>query len=226
MKIKSLAIAAATLAVGAISSQAQSPVYSQNIVGYATVIYPAGQFVLSANPFDTGNNVITNVITTPTGASAMYYWNGTTWVTYQYSAGSKQWKNGAVNVNNTNLPPGLGFFINAATSFTNVYTGKIVANTGGGTATNALSGNLQPVGSLIPYADVVTNAGTIHLTVAGASTLQQWDQSLQQFKSVFTYAAGSKVWKQGTTVTNPVIKVGEGFFIQAASPTNWVQSLQ
>jgi hypothetical protein len=224
MKIKTLAIAAATLAVGAITSQAQ--VYSQNIVGYASIIYPAGKFIMSANPFTTGNDVLTNVITSATGASLMYYWNGSTWVTYQYAAGSKQWKNGTVNVNATNLPPGLGFFIVAATTFTNTYTGTIVANTGGGTATNALGTAISPVGSLIPYGDIVTNASTFHLTVAGASILQKWDVNAQQFQPAFQYAAGSKVWKQGTTVTNPVIAVGEGFFIQPASATNWVQTLQ
>jgi hypothetical protein len=224
MKIKTLAIAAATLAVGAITSQAQ--VYSQNVVGYATVIYPAGKYIMSANPFTTGNDVITNVITSPTGASYLYYWTGSTWTTYQYSGSAKQWKSGAVNENNAPLPPGVGYFIVAATAFTNTYTGTIVANTGGGMATNSLTSNFAPVGSLIPYGDSVTNSSTLNLKVAGASSLQQWDVNLQTFKTAFVYSGSGKVWKQGSTVTNPVIGVAEGFFIQPSSATNWVQTLQ
>ena len=54
MKTKTLLIAAATLAVGVISSQAQ--VYSQNIVGYVNVPYPASAFKMTANQLLTGTD--------------------------------------------------------------------------------------------------------------------------------------------------------------------------
>src|ERR1700722_6479335 len=61
MRTKTLLLAAAALAVSLATSEAQ--VYSANIVGYATVVYPGnGQFALVANPFDNGNgNYLTNV---------------------------------------------------------------------------------------------------------------------------------------------------------------------
>jgi len=77
MKAKTLLIAAATLAVGAISSQAQ--VYSQNVVGYVNVTLTNGYNAITV-PVDydgTGtNNVVTSIIGTnlPTGSSVLT-WN-------------------------------------------------------------------------------------------------------------------------------------------------------
>jgi len=224
MKIKSLAIAAATLAVGAITSQAQ--VYSQNVVGYVNVIYPAGQFVMSANPLTTGNDVLTNVLQGVPGASHLYYWTGSTWATYQYSGVQHKWLNGVADVSNTNLAPGIGFFLVAQSNFTNTYAGTIVASTGGGHATNSLTTSLTPVGAPVPYGDVVTNSSTFNLTVSGSSTLQTWNIANQTFDPVYQYSGVQHVWKQGTTVTNPVILVAQGFFISAQAATNWIQTLQ
>ena len=51
MRTKTLAVCAAVLAAGAVSSMAQSNVYSQNIVGYANIrIAPGNGFY--ANPFN------------------------------------------------------------------------------------------------------------------------------------------------------------------------------
>jgi len=55
MKAKTLLIAAATLAVGVISSQAQSNVYSANIVGYYNTTIPVNGFALIANQLDVGD---------------------------------------------------------------------------------------------------------------------------------------------------------------------------
>jgi hypothetical protein len=223
MKIKTLAIAAATLAVGAITSQAQ--VYSQNVVGYVNVIYPAGQYVLSANPLTTGNDVLSNVITSASGATTVQIWNGTGLTLVTYNANQHTWKQGTANANNTPLAPGVGFFVNAATAFTNTYTGTILANTGGGTATNALVTGYNAVGSLVPYADIVTNSSTVNLIVGGASTLEQWNVGAQAY-TLFTYNGNQHTWKVGTLATNPIVHVAEGFFLNPSANTNWVQTLQ
>ena len=226
MKIKSLAIAAATLAVGAISSQAQAPVYSQNVVGYVNQIFPAGKYVLAANPLSTGNDVLTNVLHGVPGSTSLNYWTGSSFATYTYSTlGGGHWKNGAAVVDNTNLPPGVGFFIFAASTFTNTYSGTIVANTGGGTVTNRLTTSLTPVGAKVPYSDVVTNPASFNLLVSGSSTLEQWNATSQSFVT-YTYNGISHTWKIGAAVTNPIIGVAEGFFIAPQTATNWVQTLQ
>jgi hypothetical protein len=223
MRTKTLLLAVAALATGIVSSEAQN-VYSANIVGYVNVVEPAGQFVLQANPLTTGNDVLTNVIKGATGASQIDVWNGAGFTAYSYSTLSHNWTAGAVNADNTPLPPGVGFFIKAgATPFTNTYVGSIIVNSGSN-VTNALTaGVLAPVGSLIPFADVVTNASSIDLTVAGASTLQQWSVSAQSF-TLYQYNNLSHSWKIGATVTNPVVGAAEGFFLTPSSSTNWVQT--
>jgi hypothetical protein len=225
MRTKTLLIAAAALAAGLVASQAQT-VYSANIVGYVSVAAPAGQFVMIANPLTTGNDVLTNIISGAPGASSVQIWNGAGFNTYTYSGLTHHWTSGSNNGDNTPLPPGVGFFIKASANFTNTFVGSVAAASGGGTATNALTTGFSAVGSVIPYADVVTNSATINLQVAGASQIEEWNVSAQQFEPTFTYSALSHVWKQGTTVTNPVINVGEGFFISPSSATNWVETLQ
>jgi len=57
MRTKTLLLSAvALLAAGIVSSQAQSPVYSANVVGYASVTAPGGQYVMMTIPFVVGNN--------------------------------------------------------------------------------------------------------------------------------------------------------------------------
>jgi len=99
-----------------------------------------------------------------------------------------------------------------------------VVATVGGTATNALAAVYAPVGSLIPYADVVTNPATINLQVGSASTLLQWNLAGQAY-TLYTYSGLAHTWKIGGTVTNPVVHVAEGFFVSPSAPTNWVETL-
>lgn len=55
MRTKTLLLtAAALLAAGIVSSQAQSPVYSANIVGYASVTAPGSQYTMMTVPFLVG----------------------------------------------------------------------------------------------------------------------------------------------------------------------------
>jgi hypothetical protein len=102
MKIKTLAIAAATLAVGAISSQAQ--VYSQNIVGYINQAVPANHYQIVGTQLITGsdalqtngdlsseygNGCISSAIGNPIGGTntQLLAWSGTSYVTlYYYNA--------------------------------------------------------------------------------------------------------------------------------------------
>jgi hypothetical protein len=225
MRTKILLTAAAALVAGLVSSNAQ--VYSANVVGYVQVGYPAGKLIFSDNPLTTGHDVLTNVLTSTTGSSAMYYWTGTSWASYTYSGPQKKWLSGAVDVSNTNLPPGLGFFIQAGgAGFTNTYVGSVVAATGGGKATNALFAGYQPVGEVVPYGDIVTNVNTVNLTVGGSSVLVTWNVAGQTYDPSYTYSGPQHVWKQGAVTANPTIVPGQAFWIAPTIATNWVQTLQ
>ena len=225
MRTKILLATAAALAAGVFASNAQ--VYSANVVGYVNVVYPGGQYVMSANPFTTGNDVLTNVIQGATGSSTMAYWTGSGFSTYTYSGPQKKWLNGATDESSQPLSVGTGFFIKAGgNGWTNTYVGSVVANTGGGTATNALAAGYQPVGEKVPYSDVVTNAATVNLQVGGASTMAIWDQGIQAYDPTYTYSGPQHVWKQGATTANPTINPAQGFFVSPSAATNWVQTLQ
>src|ERR1035437_7936553 len=76
---KTLLMAAAALAAGIITSQAQ-PVYSQNIVGYINVPAQVGYTTMDNPLSKNGNNSATNLFDTTSGAndgSIILQWAGT-----------------------------------------------------------------------------------------------------------------------------------------------------
>src|ERR1035437_4778481 len=86
---KTLLMAAAALAAGIITSQAQ-PVYSQNVVGYINVVCPANSFSLIGNQLDTGSNTLNNVLNSGlvsnggANGTTIAIWNGTGFATWYY----------------------------------------------------------------------------------------------------------------------------------------------
>ena len=229
MRTKILLAAAAALIAGVVASNAQ--VYSANIVGYAvTANSKNGQFVLLANPLDAsqnGGNVLTNLFPGINGGTTVQVWNGTGFDVYKFSAGSWQNTANSTNANNFALPPGQGFFVQlgGAKSYTNTFTGQVVPGQHGTSVTNLIMPGLQLVGSLVPYADYVTNTSTINLIAKGGTTLQQWDQVGQQF-IVYKFSAGA--WQNLNTslAEVPFINVSQGFFFQPNGTTSnvWVEA--
>ena len=80
MRTKTLLLAAAATVAGIASLQAQSNVYSVNVVGYVNVTIPTG-YSLIANPLNSSDNTVSNLFnaTSQSGAalgSTVYTWNG------------------------------------------------------------------------------------------------------------------------------------------------------
>jgi len=130
---KTLLIAAAALAAGVISSQAQ--VYSQNVVGYVNIPVPNNQFALIANQLDTGSNTVDNVIQSGAVSSdtTMLFWTGSGFHTYIYyntadsPDGGQGWYDFTTSAPATNnLAPSGGVFVHnssgAAITLTTVGT--------------------------------------------------------------------------------------------------------
>jgi len=129
MKSKTLLIAAAALAAGIITSEAQ--VYSQNIVGYVNVPLPGGYSFLS-NPLDTSdatgavNDAATNVIVNtfnaglgfgPMDGSTLLLWTGTGYNTFYFDSNPADTTTGFTDANGSPLPcptlgPGIAYYIN------------------------------------------------------------------------------------------------------------------
>jgi hypothetical protein len=234
---KTLLIAAAALAAGVITSQAQGPVYSQNIVGYANLTCPTGfqnysftcQFAVGAS---NGVNEIFGS-SLPSGTKILT-WNGVnTFNTTVFDTsdpnedGSGPWFNGSF-VPLASLPrllPGQGFFLVPSAPVTNTFAGAIAINVGSSNAMNFPTPfNNYFVGSVVPYAGSATNGtslgGGVNLnSLTSGTKILTWNGVNTYNTSVFDTSDpnedGSGPWFNGSFVPTapPTIAVGQGFFI-------------
>jgi len=210
MKTKTLLIAAATLAVGAITSQAQ--VFSQNVVGYVNTVLPANTLVPVGTPLDDGTNSLQSLFSSLPAKSTALVWNGAGYTTITKGA---TWP--AFNVGGkTNMPPGTGFFIKSYNAVsTNTFVGQIITLSGA-SVTNILAANtLYYVGSPIPYG-VGLNDTNLGLQILPAkSTALIWNGA--------GYTTLTKGASWPTSFTNVV---GGGFFIKSYNASStWIQTL-
>jgi hypothetical protein len=213
MKTKTLLIAAAALAAGVMSSQAQG-VYSQNIVGYINVPLSAG-YTLVANQLDvdgtgTNNSIYTSVGTNlPTG-SQIFAWNGTTFNQSKLLASGKWSANNSFFTNAVN--PGSGIFIDVPTATNITLVGTVITGT-----------NVYPVTT--GYQVVAPSAAvTGGIKTALGYTPSTGDQVFVWNGTTFTQhkylASGS--WSGGG---EPTFTVGEAVFLDSTVNTNWTQTL-
>ncbi len=254
MRTKTLLLTAgALLAAGLISSQAQ-PVYSANIVGYATVPTPqAGANYLLSIPFNIGasngvNEIFGNNL--PAGSSVLIWNQGTlNYDRYVYDNSDPiglgtnvVWYNGdeSAAVPPPSLSVGQGFFLVPNAPTTNVFAGTVAINVGtSNKMVLANSGVNYLVGCVVPYAGSVTNGTAsgggpnLNNLPAGSSVLI-WNQStLNYVRYVYdnTDPIGlgtNVVWYNGdesAAVAPPNIAVGQGFFIVPNGPYTWTTGL-
>ena len=85
MRTKTLLIAAAALAAAVTSSNAQSTVYSQNVVGYVNTVLPgSGVLSLVANPLNGTTNSVSTILPSLVGGESVLVWNGGGYYVYVY----------------------------------------------------------------------------------------------------------------------------------------------
>ena len=224
MRTKTLLLSAAAIAAGIISSQAQSNVYSANIVGYVTTVFsPAGNYTLVANPLDSGsNNVVSMLDSVLPNKSQVLVWDTPSqgFITATKIAGA--WNT------NVALPVGGGFFVKTPTTqaapITNTFVGNIIVSPNGGTnnvnlpAAYVLSGSAVPfTGNINDYQTGATNTINLGGVLPNKSQVLAWDVPSQGFITA-TKIAGA--WN-----TNLAIVPAQGFYIKSSAATNWVQTL-
>jgi len=246
---KTLLIAAAALAAGVISSQAQA-VYSQNIVGYVNQPIVNG-FNILGNPLDSsaGNN-ITNVINNTTGAydgSTVFVWNGHGYSIYTLDSGQPTGVGNATDsaaVVGPVLNPGVSFYINNNTGVanTNTYVGVVhvdAAATGTnvvGVTTNIIASgqffysSVAPVGGGLasvlqfPALSGALDGSTIFVPNITGSPAAVHGYSIYTVDSGQPSGFGNATDSAG--VPEPVLPVGAGIIINnnTGSAANWIQS--
>jgi len=222
---KTLLVAAATLAAGIISSQAQ--VYSQNVVGYANVATPTGGHdYLITVPFAIGaSNGVNEVFGSSLPAfSGLLLWNGTGYDNFLYDPtdpngvgpGAPVWYLGddtTPAVPLPTVPTGMGFFLIPGGPITNTFAGAVSVSVGtSNTMSLPTGGHGYLVASVVPYGGVITNGtsstGGPNLNGLPAfSSLLFWN-GVSAFNQVLFdptdpngVGAGAPLWYQGDDTT-------------------------
>jgi len=201
MRTKTLLLAAVVVAAGISASQAQ--VYSVNAVGYVNKNIPVG-FTMIANPLNTTNNTIGNLLPSVPNFSNFLRWNGTGFDTATFIFGS--WDQPQYTLN-----PGEGGFINTDTAFTITWVGDVMQ----GNLSNSIPAGFSVKASQVPQTGGVSS-------VLGLNSLGIFDNLLKwngNGYDTYTVLPGGS-WDP----SEPVINVGEAFFINAGGSTSWNRS--
>jgi hypothetical protein len=219
MRTKAL-LGLAALAAGALTSMAQSNVYSLNVVGYYNITVPAGQFYLTANQLDNGTNGLNQVLGTGQFLDQVLTFANNAY-NIDVSDGTQWLDNNTGNPTTTTVSPGKGFFYQNAqgTAETITFVGQVrqgALSTSYGPGFTlvstpvpvplGLNSNNFPQVFLMEGLTFANNAYTILINDGGPG-------------------AGGIGWQDNNT-GNPVNfapGIGQGYFIQNpnASPTNW-----
>src|SRR4051812_13500951 len=117
MKTKTLIAMAAAAVVGGVSAFAQTPVYSQNIVGYVTLSQAAGKFKMICNPLKGSSVAVDQIFLNPVEGLTVYK-QKTVGAGYDNVA----FEDGAWN-GTLNLAPGEGAFLQtpSTSGYTNTF---------------------------------------------------------------------------------------------------------
>jgi hypothetical protein len=245
---KTLLIAAAALAAGVISSQAQ--VYSQNIVGYVNVPSPVG-YAAFCNPLDYGNgNSATNFLDTTSGNS-----DGLivlTWTGAKYAQSAVDSTSGTGFSNPANfapvpapiLPPGTGFLLNNPNGSNTITFVGTVSVGGPGASTNVVGVTTNILGNGTVYvmpSSILPIGGGITSVLGLQNPGGAIDGSIVLIPNIVNgnikgYVQTAFDSTSGTGFSNPanfaplpepVIPVGGSFLFnnQSGAPIVWVQSL-
>ena len=250
MRTKQLLLTvAALLAAGLLKTQA-TPVYSQNIVGYATLSAPsASTYYLMAIPF---------VIGVSNGADEVFGLNanpgnlpiGTEILTFDVPSQSyiisfydpttspPWWDSASENYNmpTPDLPVGQAFFLLPASGVTNTFVGTVAVSIGGSNVMSMPSASTYyMVASVVPYAGAVTNGslagGGMNLNgMPIGSEVLTFDVPSQSYNIAFwdPTTFPTPWWDSASENYNvpvPTAQVGQGFFVLPADSYKWTNSL-
>jgi len=231
MRTKTLLLSAAALVAGLATSQAQ--VYSQNVVGYATLTLNPNNYCLIAPTLDvdgTGTNgSITSVLGTNCAVNTIVYaWNGSGFDSLGYSVVRGQgtapiWNIAGVPDSTYPLNCGEGFWIVDPSDASVTVSGNVLQ----GSLVNKFmpsQNNYGLISDQVPLAGGLTSVLGYQPTENDIAYIYNGSGFNE-----FTYAplgrGGSVVWQYNGASNEPQISVGEGFWIVPAGATpSWTQT--
>jgi len=224
MRTKLFLAAAAIVAAGALSSQAQN-VYSLNVVGYVNKTIPSG-YSLIANPLSAGVTNGANEIATPVDGSVYLTWNGVGFDYTSFDSGFGGWIDAGFNpAQPPTLPPGRGFFFfNPGATYTNTFVGEVVPAPGS-TNSLALPSGYSLVGSVLPAGSAQITAAPVSLPLIDGSVILQWNGVGYVYTS-FDSGFGGWIDAAFNPAAEPSYTVADGFFFfNPGASAPWSQSL-
>jgi len=237
MKTKTLLIAAAALAAGVMSSQAQ--VYSQNIVGYVNLPLTNGVLAAVAPTLDfdgTGtNNTVSSVFTAPALNDTVFVFNGSGYDALTYKAQGSghpvvyvtNWFEGVTISSNYPINPGVGIFYLPAATETATIVGNVLSGTNIVNQYFPTANSIALISSKVPIAGGLTSV--LGYNPSLGDNVFIYDNGSYNAYTYKAQGSGHPVvyvtnWFNGVTAGEPQIGVGEGFWLQPSSNTNWVQT--
>ncbi len=243
-------MAAAALAVSLASSQA-TPVYSQNVVGYANLPMPtAYDYYLLACPFVEGvSNGANEVFGTDGSTSGLGLPDGSEILTW--NVGSQQYSTAVYDTgvgsnpsgwylydDNTPGPipilaPGQGYFVLPTASIANTFVGTVAVNIGASKNVNLGTGYIYYlVGATIPYTGTIDSPQGVNLAgLPDGTEVLTWNAGSQQYSTaVYDTGVGTNptnwyLYDDNTPGPDPNITVGQGFFVLPTGAYVWSETL-
>jgi len=203
MRTKTLLLTAALTAAGALSSMAQ--VYSVNIVGYINLTVPKGYSMIANQLNATPDNKLETILPNPPENTTIYKFNGTTYVSYNFSADNPGWFPAGGT-----LAPGEGAFVRVdptqiapatSTTFTFVGEVKLVSAT-------PVANGYSIISSVVSQSDTLDNLG---LPARENDNVYFFNPVTGSYKN-HNYSADNS--PAGWFPVNPTPQVGESFFFR------------
>jgi len=233
MRTKSLLAAAAIIAAGVASSQAQSNVYSLNVVGYVNLTVKPGYNLLAAQlknnvgPDADINVILTNAPTLSDG-STYFAWNdgaqdftqAANWVSP--GSGGPNWYNADFSALATDQATrGKSFFIfNAGAEATLTLVGEVPQ----GAASVSVPTSYGFLGDFVPVSQEIKTNG---FTIEDGATLTTFDANIQDYTPALNgvgAGSGGPDWYNAdfSSVINFAPAVGQGFLhFSVVAPATW-----
>lgn len=201
MRTKTLLLSAALGVAAVTTSMAQT--FSVNVVGYVNVVLTNG-FTIVANPLTAPTNTVQALFPSPPDQLTIYKFTGNGYDINAFEFGA--WANPAQT-----FLPGEGFFVNnPSATYTNTFVGEVSQ----GLLTNAVPAGFSLTASKVPQAGLLQ---------AQLGYIPGDGDVVYQFKQGSGYSI--KSFEFGAWSSEPVVAVGEGFFLfNNSASKQWVRN--
>jgi hypothetical protein len=219
MRTKTLLLTAALCAAGIATSQAQSPVYSVNAVGYVNTSLVAGYNLIS-NPLNntaTDGNLIKTLFGNLPDGTQVYLFNGTGFDIGTVDSLSGGLTGPATLLNHA-LMPGEGVFVRINAAQTITFVGEVMA----GSLSNPVPAGFSVRSSQVPQAGKVVD--DLKFPVVEGDQIYIYNTTSGKYDIYTSDSLATTGWDGPGAAPNPSVDVGQAFFVHTVAAKNWTRS--